>query len=121
MQITSWMPPQTPKTPRAAYRNLTLGSTKQQVSTSSHLIWIDIQTGATAGSLQVFDKLAADVTVGTTAPTYTFAVGATQSVRIYFGEPIALLAGFTVAWTDTRTGSTNTNAVSIEIVHQPRT
>lgn len=118
--FVEWMSQPTSGTPRAAYRNLTLGATKQQVATAGHIQWIDVQTGASAGSLQVFDALAANVTVGTTAPTHTFAVGATTSTRIYFGQPLPFLSGITVAWTDTRTGSSNTGTVSVEIVYQPR-
>lgn len=63
-------------------------------------------TGATA-YLQVFDLDADNVTVGTTAPTYSLAVPTLETADIVFGKPIKHITGFTIASTTTRAGSTS--------------
>ncbi len=86
----------------------TVGATKVAVTanTKSQIFSVHISnTTAATAYLQVFDLAAADVTVGTTAPTYAFGVAAGDSVDLVFGKPIMHTTGFTIASTTTRTGS----------------
>ena len=57
------------------------------------------------GYLQVFDALTANVTVGSTAPTFTFAVATVAAGTITFPAPLELATGCVVAFTTTATGS----------------
>ena len=80
---------------------------------------IDIQnTTAAVAYLQIFNKRAADVTLGTTAPTYAFGVPASGHITIPMPEGLYLGGGgMSVAGTTTRTGSTGA-AVDINVSYQ---
>jgi hypothetical protein len=70
-----------------------------------HLLKLRNSTAAVA-YLQVFDALAASVTVGTTVPTYCIPLGANESVAIPFDFPIDFRVGMVIAGCTTPTGNT---------------
>lgn len=59
--------------------------------------------------LQIIDADAADVTIGTTTPTFVIAVPASGSLHCSFPKPIRLTSGFTIASTTARGGATGAN------------
>lgn len=72
---------------------------------------------AATSYLQVFDLDADDVTVGSTAPTYSLGVPASSSVDLTFGKPIQHITGFTVASTTTRAGS-STASQDVTVIYR---
>jgi len=78
-------------------------TTKDEVLIFSISIFSD--TGA--GYLQFFDAQAADVTVGTTTPTFVLyiAAGGDKAQHFEFSKPIKFSTGLTIAATTTRTGN----------------
>jgi hypothetical protein len=92
------------------YYNGSLSETKvEAVSTPCNLYGFEIENNSAASDIfvQIFDKLAANVTVGTTVPDYTFRVPAGAN----FGkDPQSFplrnhTIGVTIACTATRTGA----------------
>jgi len=73
-------------------------------------------TGATA-YLQIFDLDADNVTVGTTAPTYVFAVPTLETANLFFEKPIQHTTGFTVASTTVRDGAVSA-AQDVTIIYK---
>jgi hypothetical protein len=57
--------------------------------------------------LQIFDKVTGDVTVGTTAPTLVFGVGAEGNPHFLFPKPIYFKTGLVIASATARVGDTN--------------
>jgi hypothetical protein len=91
------------------YFNDAVDATKATVKaapTRLHLLKLRNTTGA-AAYLQVFDKLAADVTVGTTVPDFVIPLAANEGTTVPFHMPIALKIGMVIAGTTTPGGSTN--------------
>jgi len=93
----------------AHYYNGSLSQTKVEVVAGAcNLYGFEIENNDAASEIfvQIFDKLAANVTVGTTAPDYSFRVPAGTN----FGKdaesfPIRFHStGITIACTSTRTG-----------------
>ena len=76
-----------------------------------------VNTTAAVAYLQVFDKLAADVTVGTTTPDFCFRLAANESVTIPLELAIQFFNGITFAGCTTATGSTGA-AISVTLVIQ---
>jgi hypothetical protein len=96
--------------------NHNVGTTLVQVKGSASQVYgfyITSQTGAEV-FLQVFDKLSANVTLGTTAPDYVIPVAAANSTivgsYVYISIPYGIVhsTGITIAVTDTPTGNSNT-------------
>jgi len=89
-----------------------VGGTKVEVTDDAESFVHDIVLGNTTAAvayLQLFDADSADVTVGTTTPTYAFLIPASATVIINLSKPLHLATGFTIACTTTRTGSTGAN------------
>lgn len=92
-----------------------LTSTKSQVKGSAGTIYgiTAVNNGSTLAYIQVFNKLSANVTVGTTAPDYVVPVPAPSSgtagagIREEYAKGLSFGTGITVACTTTRTGSTS--------------
>lgn len=76
-----------------------------------HMLRLINTTGATA-YLQVFDKLSADVTVGTTTPDWFVRLGSNESLQLPIPVPAQFLNGMVIAGTTTATGNTNA-AISV--------
>lgn len=55
--------------------------------------------------LQFFDALAANVTVGTTPPTFCIRLKGDESLPMHFEKPVQFLKGCTIAACTTATGS----------------
>lgn len=78
---------------------------------------------AAVAYLQIFDLLAASVTIGTTPPKWTIPLAANESTTIPLPFPIELgrlndgIAGVSVAGTTTPTGSTGA-AISVAAAYQ---
>lgn len=94
------------------YNNTALSSTKQTVKASTgNLYGYHIFNPGTATVyIQVFNKLAANVTVGTTVPDWVYAIPATATSPAgldgMFAIPITFSIGMVIAATTTSTGST---------------
>jgi hypothetical protein len=89
--------------------NALLTNTKVQLTVAPTTLWgWDLFNGAAATTwLQVFDALAADVTIGTTPPKFAFPIAAAASLfRDYGVFGIGFQTGIVVAATTTSTGST---------------
>lgn len=92
-----------------------LTSTKSQVKGSGGTIYgiTAVNNGSALAYIQVFNKLSASVTVGTTAPDYVVPVPAPSSgtagagIREEYSKGLNFGTGITVACTTTRTGSTS--------------
>ena len=92
-----------------------LTSTKAQVKGSAGTVYgiTAVNNGSALAYIQVFNKLSANVTVGTTAPDYVVPVPAPSSgtagagLREEYALGLAFGTGITVACTTTRTGSTS--------------
>lgn len=98
-----------PNTCNEHYYNASQAQTKSTVvAHKANCYGFEVENnGAADVFLQVFDALAADVTVGTTVPNYTFRIPASSN----FGKDSQDLAlhyhgiGIVIAVTSTRTGS----------------
>lgn len=90
------------------YSNLALAEVKAGAITNRTLVfnWFCINPDATTISyLQVFDLLAADVTVGTTTPTFVIPLSPKTGVTFGLACPVQFLNGVTLANTATATGN----------------
>ena len=77
-----------------------------------------LNTTAAVAYLQCFDLAAGSVTLGTTAPTESFGLAASQSLSISFGaHGIAHATAISCAGTTTRTGSTGA-AIDVNIAYK---
>lgn len=76
-----------------------------------------VNTTAATAYLQLFDKAAADVTVGTTAPDFFFRLAANESVVISTAFPYAFANGLVLAGTTTSTGNTGA-AISVTAFYE---
>jgi hypothetical protein len=101
------------------YFNDAVAGTKQTVKDApAKLYGVKlVNTTAAAAYLQVFDKLAANVTVGTTTPTFCFRLAANESVNIQFEAPIDFQNGMTLAGCTSATNSTGA-AISVLALYQ---
>lgn len=94
------------------YLNTALSNTKQSVKTSSARLYgyHVFNPGAAVTYLQIFNKLAADVTVGSTTPDMVLALPSTATSPVgvdgVFEIPISFGTGIVIAATTTPTGST---------------
>jgi len=90
------------------YSNLALAATKQVVIAAPCLIFnIFVCNPDTTmpAFVQFFDALTADVTVGSTTPTFVIALGRETSQAIALNCPRAFRTGVVIACTATATGS----------------
>lgn len=59
-----------------------------------------------AAYIQLFDALAASVTLGTTTPDLEFSVGSAQALNLWFGEPgVSFASGIVIAATTMEAGA----------------
>lgn len=65
-----------------------------------------VNTTAAAAYLQMFDKAAADVTVGTTPADFTIPLAASESLTLPLHLPLEFVLGIVLAGTTTAGGST---------------
>lgn len=65
-----------------------------------------LNTTAALAYFQVFDADSANVTVGTTTPTFVIGVAASGTVHCVFPKPIRFTTGFTIASTTARADAT---------------
>ncbi len=90
------------------YRNAALKAAKQTVKASRTRVYgwkVQNLDNATA-YLHLYDALEADVTVGTTVPTYSVWLPASGGDDLSIPEPLAFDVGLVVAATTGLTGST---------------
>jgi len=89
--------------------NAAVSGTKLEVTDNPNVLVYSfhiLNTTAAAAFLQVFDKDADNVTVGTTVADYVIAVAASGTREITYCKPIRHTVGLTVTSTTTRGGST---------------
>lgn len=94
------------------YYNAALNGTKAEVTTAKNkkLISVAIYNPSNAVAyIQFFDALAADVTVGTTAPEWVMGIRTAGEVVGLIG-PVNFETGITIAATTSPTNSTNPSA-----------
>jgi hypothetical protein len=105
------IPTKTPSvTPKHFYQGAVNATKVEVCDIPSNCYGFEVENNDTADVfLQVFNKAAADVTVGTTAPDYTFRIPASSN----FGKDSQIFPihyhdlGLVIAVTTTRTGSSN--------------
>ena len=92
-----------------SYYNGSVNGTKVVVTAAPTLIQSISVLNATSAEayLQIFDKVTGDVTVGTTAPTLVFGVGAEGNPHFLFPKPIYFKTGLVIASATARVGDTN--------------
>ena len=96
-----------------------LGTTVREIkgSQTNFYGYVVHNPNAAVAWVQVFNLPAADVTLGTTAPSYTIKTGADGGLAQEFVNPINMKSGLSVAATTTETGSTaNTTGLSVNIL-----
>lgn len=96
-----------------------VNGTVQNVNTNANNLidGINIQNlTAAVAYLQVFDAAAANVTVGTTAPTWYIAIPASGNVQVFTPKPIKHTTGLSLASTTTATGSSSA-ATSVTVFY----
>jgi|TARA_R100001244_G_C5094750_1_gene117291 hypothetical protein len=88
------------------YYNGTVNATKVVVTAAPTLIQSISVLNATAAEayLQIYDKATGGVTVGTTAPSMVFGVGAEGNPHFLFPKPIYFPTGLVIASTTARAG-----------------
>jgi hypothetical protein len=105
----------------ATYYKVDLNATKQTVFAGrGNCFSIEVQNNdAAAAYLQVFDALAASVTVGTTTPGYTLLVPANALVQLQMpaGAFKHFATGMVIALTTSRSNSTNPGAAGTVHIH----
>ena len=87
----------------------TVSNTKVEVTDNVDVLLYGFHiqnTTAAVAYLQVFDKDADDVTVGTTVPDYVIGVAANNQCDIVFQKPKRHSTGFTIASCTSRTNNT---------------
>lgn len=96
----------------AVYSKLDLSNTKDEVKSTggviTHIDWYN--AGNATGFLQVFNKAAADVTVGSTTPDLVLVAATVTSVRFVPTVPLSFTTGITVAAATSATGSSALSA-----------
>ena len=92
-----------------SYYNGSVNATKVVVTAAPTLIQSISVLNATSAEayLQLFDKVTGGVTVGTTAPTLVFGVGAEGNPHFLFPKPIYFKTGLVIASATARVGDTN--------------
>jgi hypothetical protein len=76
-----------------------------------------VNTTAAVAYLQIFNVKAASVTLGTTVPTWTLRLAASESVNVVMATPVQLGgSGISIAGTTTATGSTGA-AISVSALY----
>jgi hypothetical protein len=105
------------------YSNTALAATKQVVIAAPCLVFnifvFNPDTTATS-YIQFFDALTADVTVGSTAPTFVIPMGLRTGSTIALNCPRAFRTGVVIACTATATGSgapSTSAVVSLDYVY----
>jgi hypothetical protein len=85
-----------------------VGATATNIKTSAGQIygWYIGNSNSTAVYCQIFNKTAANVTLGTTAPDMSFYIPATAAANLMNDIGIAMGTAISIAFTTTRTGST---------------
>lgn len=82
-----------------------------------HLVALRLlNTTAAAAYLQMFDKLTAAVTVGTTTPDFTLRLAANEAIILQIPLPWSFVLGLVIAGTTTATGSTGA-AISVSALY----
>ena len=89
-----------------SYYNGSVSSTNLTVNASPTLIQTISVLNATSAEayLQIYDKATGGVTVGTTAPSMVFGVGAEGNPHFLFPKPIYFPTGLVIASTTARAG-----------------
>ena len=98
------------------YRKSNLTNTKTEVNASATAIYgIHVfNPDAAAMYLQLFNALAANVTVGTTVPDLSFGIpGGGGSLTLIFPLPIDFATALTIASTTSATGSTGPGTATV--------
>ena len=90
-----------------SYYNGSVNGTKVVVTAAPTLIQSISVLNATSAEayLQLFDKVTGDVTVGSTAPSMVFGVGAEGNPHYVFPKPIYFKTGLVVASATARDGN----------------
>ena len=102
-----------------AFSNDAVNATKVVVKAGKskiHALRLLNTTGA-AAYLQIFDKLTADVTVGTTAPDWFVRLAANQDLVLPLTMPVDVLNGIVLAGCTSATNNTNA-AISVTLVYE---
>jgi hypothetical protein len=107
------------------YFNDAVAGTVQQVKAGAgQLFFLKlVNTTAAIAYLQIFDFLAANVTLGTTTPKWTLRLAANESVSVPMLVPLGLgqlndgTSGISAAGTTTATGNTGA-AISVSAIFQ---
>jgi len=112
-QVGTWTPTPTPAT--SGGLTIATGSIQATATavkaTAGQLYAYDIYNGGSAVSyMQLFNATTANVTLGSTTPTASIAIPATSRATFTTELGIAYATAITVAFTTTRTGSTNPSA-----------
>jgi hypothetical protein len=102
-----------------SYFNDAVAATKQTVKAGLAKLYGFHLTNTTglAAYLQIFDALAANVTVGVTAAKWTLRLAANESLSVPFSMPLDFANGIVIAGTTTPTGSVGA-AISVSAVYQ---
>lgn len=99
----------------AVYSNTSISNTKAEVKATggviTHIDWYN--AGNATGFLQVFNKAAADVTVGSTTPDLVLVAATVTSVRFYPSTPLEFNTGITIAAATSATGSSALSAAGV--------
>ena len=92
-----------------SYYNGSVNATKVVVTAAPTLIQSISVLNATSAEayLQIFDSLTAGVTVGSTAPSLVFGVGAEGNPHFLFPKPIYFKTGLVIASATARAGASN--------------
>ena len=92
-----------------SYYNASVSNTNLTVNDSPTLIQSISVLNATSAEayLQLFDLAIGDVTVGTTAPSLVFGVGAEGNPHFLFPKPIYFKTGLVIASATARAGASN--------------
>ena len=92
-----------------SYYNGSVNATKVVVTAAPTLIQSISVLNATSAEayLQLFDKATGDVTVGSTAPSLVFGVGAEGNPHFLFPKPIYFKTGLVIASATARAGASN--------------
>src|SRR6185436_14258005 len=96
------------------YFNDAVGDTKQTLKDGPGMLYMLrlVNTTGQTAYLQFFDKLADDVTVGTTAHDWAIRLGANESYEMPPSLPLQFFKGLVLAGTTTATGATGA-AISV--------
>lgn len=97
------------------YSNTALAETKQSVVAGPVLLFniTGFNSGNAASYIQFFDKLVANVTVGSTAPDFVIPLPQTGGYDVALNCPEGFRTGIVVACTATATGNGAPNAAAV--------